>query len=206
MTFRSCTKWAAIILAALAGLSLTLAVWSLGRGDRALSWPIQLVNKFTLQRQFDVWRNARYRISVYCSGSAEREHVRKVLQGGNLVRVELAENGTAVPLDYFPEPLFRPGIVSTAEWGNIVLGPDEVGQDIADFSGDPAKHYQVTCSTIRSVAELDQMYPKLVIALDPLEGKGDMFSNLFLLVATAAAAILALVASVIYVAIDKRRA
>jgi len=143
---------------------------------------------------------------VYSSSSAEQEHLEKLLQGGNLVRVELTESGTAVPLDYFPEPLFRPDITSTDEWGNIVIGPDEVGQDIADFSGDPAKHYHVMCRTIRSVPELGQMHPRLVIALDPLEGKVEMVSNLFLLIATAAAAILALLASLIYVALHKRRA
>jgi hypothetical protein len=178
----------------------------MGRGERTISWPIQIVSNFTLQQQFRVWRSARYRVSVYCSGSAAREHLEKLLQGGNLVRVEVTESGTAVPLDYFPEPLFRPGIVSTDELGNIVLGPDEVGQDIADFSGDPAKHYRVMCSTIRPVPKLDEMNPKLVIALDPLEGKSEMVSNLFLLVATAAAAILALVASLIYVALHERRA
>src|SRR2546430_14652678 len=134
MTFRTCTKWMAIILAAIAGLLLTTAVWRIGRGSPVLSWPIRLVSDFGLQREFRVSRKANYRISVYCSPLAEQEHLRKLLQGGNLVRVALAENGTAVSLDYFPEPLFRPGIVSTAEWGNVVLGPYEAGQEIADFA------------------------------------------------------------------------
>jgi len=203
-TFQACTKWTAIVLAILAGLLLAIAVWGIGRGNRALSWPIRLVNNFTLQRQFHVWRKAHYRISVYCSSSAEQERLRKLLQGGNLVQVRLAGNGTEVSLDYFPEPLFRPGIVSTAEWGNIVLRPDEAGQDIADFSGDPATYYQITCSTIRSVPQLDQMNPKLTIALDPLELKSDMGLNILLFLATAVSAILALVASVVYVSISQR--
>jgi hypothetical protein len=107
-------------------------------------------------------------------------------------------------LDHIPEPRFRPGIVSTDEFGNIVLGPREVGQEIAVFTGNPREQYEITCSTIRSAPELDKMSPKPTIALDPLEVEGDMVSNFVLLVATAALAALALVAAVIYISIPKK--
>ncbi len=204
MMFRTCTKWLAIVLAATAGLLLTTVVWRIGYGSPLLSWPIRLVSDFRLEQEFNVWRKASYRISVQCSPLAEQEHLRKLLQGGNLVQLALVENGTAVSLDYFPEPVFRPGIVSTAEWGNIVLGPGEAGQDIADFAGDPRKHYRITCSAIRFVPELDQMHPRLIIALDPLEEKGDMVLNLFLVLATAALLLLALIAAVIHIVVQKR--
>jgi hypothetical protein len=205
MTFRTCTKWTAYVFAALAGLLIISSVWIIQRSERVLSWPIRLSTNFRLQEQFRVWRKADYRISVYCSVAAEQEHLVKLLQGGNLVQVAITENGTAVSLHFFPEPLFRPGIVSTDELGNVVLGGGEVGQDIADFAGDPAKHYTLICSTIRSVPELDQMHPRLNIALDPLEGKSDMGLILLLWLCAALSVILALVASVMYVAVRKRR-
>ncbi len=194
-------KWTAVVFGALTALMLATTAWSIGRGDRTLAWPIQLRDNYRLQRQFHIWRNGRYRISVYCSSSPEQERLKKLLQGGNLVKVDLKENGIAVLLDYFPEPLFRPGIVSTAEWGNIVLGPNEVGQDIADFSGDPSKQYEITCSTIRSVPALDEMYPKLVIRLDPPELQRDLEVNLSLQLGIVVSAVFALVASIIYVSI-----
>ena len=206
MTFRTCTKWMAYVFALLVPFSIISSGWVMWRSDRVLSWPIQLSTDFKLQQEFHVWRKADYRISVYCSVLAEQQHLIKLLQGGNLVQVALAENQVPVSLDYFPEPVFRPGIVSTDELGNIVLGGDKVGQDIADFAGDPAKHYTITCSTIRSAPELDQMHPKLTIALDPLERKNDMGLILLLWFAACASAIAALVSAVIYVAIRKRRA
>jgi hypothetical protein len=204
MTFRTYTKWTAYVFAAVAGSLIISSVWIVSRSNRVLSWPIRLSTDFGLQQEFRVWRKARYRISIYCSASAEREDLEKLLQGGNLVQVALKEDGTAVSLDFFPEPVFRPGIVSTDEIGNVVLGGDEVGQDIADFAGDPAKHYRVTSTTIRSVPELDQMHPRLNIALDPLEGKSDMVLILLLCLSTVLSAVLALVASVIYVATRKK--
>ncbi len=206
MTFRTFTKWTAYVFGLLVPLSIISSGWVIWRSNRVLSWPIQLSTDFKLQQEFHVWRKAHYRISVYCSALAEQQHLKTLLQGGNLVQVALAENQAAVSLDYFAEPVFRPGIVSTAEWGNIVLGGDKVGQDMADFSGDPAKHYIITCSTIRSAPELDQMHPKLTIALDPLEGESDMVLNLLLWCAAAVSAIVALVSAGIYVAIGKRRA
>jgi hypothetical protein len=207
MTFRTCTKWLAYAFALLVPLSIISSGWVMWRSNRVLFWPIQLSTDFKLQQEFHVWRKANYRISVYCSALAEQQqHLKKLLQGGNLVQVALAENQIPVSLDYFPEPVFRPGIVSTDEWGNIVSGGDKVGQDIAAFAGDPAKHYTITSSTIRSAPELDQMHPKLTIALDPLEGKSDMGLILLLWFAAAASATLALVFAVIYVAIRKRRA
>ena len=205
MTFRTCTKWTAYIFGVLAALSIISSAWVTWRSNRVLWWPIHLSTDFRLQQEFRVWRKADYRISVYCSASADQEYLEKLLQGGNLVQIAVAENGTAVSLSLFSEPRFRPGIVSTDEFGNIVLGGNQVGQDIADFAGDPAKHYTITCSGIRSTPELDQMHPKLTIALDPLEGKSDMGLTLLLWLAAAASAIVALVAAIIYVSIRKKQ-
>ena len=205
MTFRTCTKWTAYVFAALAGLLFVSSVWIIHRSDRVLSWPIRLSADFRLQERVRVWRKADYRISVYCSPPAGQEHVEKLLQGGNLVQVAITESGTAVPLHFFPEPLFRPGIVSTDELGNIVMGKEEVGQDIADFTGDPAKDYTVICSTTRSVPEIDQMHPRLTIALDPLERKSDMGLIILLWISGAVSVIIALIAAVMYVAVRKRR-
>ena len=204
MTFRTCTKWTAYVFAILTAFSIVSSAWVIWRSNRVRSWPIRLSTDFRLQQEFHVWRKATYRISVYCFASADQEYLKKLLQGGNLVQIALAENGTAVSLYLFPEPRFRPGIVSTDEFGNIVLRGDEVGQDIADFTGDPAKHYTITCSGIRSAPELDQMHPKLAIALDPLEGKSDMGLIGLLWVAAAACGIVALVAAIMYVLIRKK--
>jgi hypothetical protein len=93
------------------------------------------------------------------------------------------------------------------KWLAIILAATAgFGQDIADFAGDPTRRYHITCSTIRFVPELDQMHPRLIVALDPLDGKGDMVLNLFLLLATAALLLLALISPVIHIVISKRRA
>jgi hypothetical protein len=205
MTFRTCTKWTAYVFGVLAALSIISSAWAIWQSNRVLSWPIHFSSDFRLQQDFRVWRKADYRISVYCFASADQEHLKKLLQGGNLVQITLGENGSAVSLYLFPEPRFRPGIVSTDEFGNIVLGGDKVGQDIADFAGDPAKYYTITCSAIRSAPELDQMHPKLTIALDPLEGKSDMGLILLLWLAAAVSAIVALVAAIIYASIRKKQ-
>jgi hypothetical protein len=136
MTPRRTRKWLAIVFALVALLLVVAATW-LGRSARVLEMPIRLTPEFRVQSAFRVWRKADYRISVYCSSPAEKEHFRKLLQGGNLVQITVSGNGDAVLLHLFPEPLFRPGIVSTDEWGNIVFGQNEAGQDIADFAADP---------------------------------------------------------------------
>lgn len=198
-------KRIAYVFGVLTAVSIICSVWVIWRSNRVLSWPIHLSTDFKLQQHFRVWRKADYRISVYCLGSADQAHLRKLLEGGNLIQITLAENGTSVSLHLFPEPRFRPGIVSTDEFGNIVLRGHKVGQDMADFAGDPAKHYTITCSVIRSAPELDQMHPKLTIALDPLASKSDMGLILLLWLAAGASAIVALVATIIYVSIRKKR-
>ena len=102
MRFRTYTKWTAYVFAAVAGSLIISSVWIVSRSNRVLSWPIRLSTDFGLQQEFRVWRKARYRISIYCSASAEREDLEKLLQGGNLVQVALKEDGTAVSLDFFP--------------------------------------------------------------------------------------------------------
>jgi hypothetical protein len=128
-----------------------------------LAVPIRLTSGFQSQITFRVVRKADYRISVFCSSSADKEYLRKLLLGGNLVSIAITRNGHGVPLNIFREPLFRPGIVSTAEWGNLIFGLEEVGQEIAEFAGRPGGRYQMTCKVIRPVKELDQMHPRCAL-------------------------------------------
>ena len=83
-------------------------------------------------------------------------------------------------LHSFPEPVFRPGVVSTAEFGNLGFAQDWISQDIADFTGDPGKLYTITCSVIRPVAKLSSTRPTLIVGLDPLEIEGRAFGSLLL--------------------------
>jgi hypothetical protein len=179
------------------------ATW-LARSARVVEAPIRLSSGFQIESAFRVPRKADYRISVYCSSGAEKDHLRKLLQGGNLVQIMVSGNGDAVPLHLFPEPLFRPGIVSTAEWGNIVFGRDEAGQDIADFAGDPAQHYQITCLVLRPVVELDRMHPVLRVELDPLFLKGDLMLICLFYALAVVCAVVALAAAIHYFAARER--
>jgi hypothetical protein len=108
------------------------------------------------------------------------EKLKNILQGGNLISVSLQEERTPVELHYFPEPVFRPSVVSTAEFGNLGFAQDWISQDIADFTGDPSKLYTITCSVIRPVAELSSTRPTLIVGLDPLEIEGRAFGSLLL--------------------------
>ena len=173
MTSGQGRKWLALTFALLAALLVATATW-LAYSARVLETPIRLTPDFRIESAFRVPRKADYRISIYCSSSLAKERLRQLLQGGNLVQIAVLRDGSPVPLHLFPEPLFRRGIVSTAEWGNIVFGQNEAGQDIADFAGSPAQHYKITCSVIRAVAELDQMHPVLRVELDPRFFNGDL--------------------------------
>lgn len=174
------------------------------RRGRVLKEPIRLTSGFRLESAFRVPRKADYRISVYCSSPAEKTYLRKLLQGGNLIKVAVTAEGASVPLYLFPEPLFRPGIVSTAEWGNIVFGQNEAGQEIADFAGDPALHYRINCSVLRAVPELDQMHPRIRIELAPLDFKGDLLLSGLLIALSIASAAVALSGVIAYFIIQRR--
>ncbi len=199
MASRRTRKCLSIAFALVALLLAAAATW-LGRSAHVLKIQIRLTPDFRVQSGFRVWRKADYRISVYCSSPAKKEHLRKLLQGGNLVQIAVSRNGDAVRLHLFPEPLFRPGVVSTDEWGNIVLGQNEAGQDIADFAGDPAQHYEITCSVVRPVVELDQMNPVLRIDLDPLFFKGDLMLICLFYALAAVSAVIAIAAASHYFA------
>jgi len=199
MASRRTRKWLAIAFALVALLLVSVATWLI-RSARVLETPIRLAPDFRVQSAFRVWRKADYRISVYCSSPAQKEHLRKLLQGGNLVQITVSRNGHAVPLHLFHEPLFRPGIVSTDEWGNIVFGQNEAGQEIADFAVDFAQGYEVTCSVVRPVAELDQMHPVLRIELDLLFFKGDLMLICLFYALAAVSAVIAIAAASDYFA------
>jgi hypothetical protein len=194
MASRRTRKWLAIAFALVALLLVAAATW-LGCSARVLETPIRLTPGFRVQSAFRVWRKADYRISVYCSSLAQKEYLRKLLQGGNLVQITVSRNGDAVPLHLFPEPLFRPGIVSTDEWGNIVFGQNEAGQEIADLAGDFAQRYEITCSIVRPVAVLDQMHPVLRIEPDPLFFKGDLMLICLFYALAAVSAVIAIAAA-----------
>lgn len=70
---------------------------------------------------------------------------------------------------YLPEPVFRPGIVSSEEFGNLGFAEDWISQDIAEFTGDPSKIYTITCSVIRAIEELNATRPTLLVGLGPIE-------------------------------------
>ena len=100
-------KKAAILFAVVALLFVAPATW-LVRSARVLEIPIRLTPNFKVESTFRVWRKADYRIAVYCSSPLEKEQLRKLLQGGNLVQITVSANGDSVVLHLFPEPVFRP--------------------------------------------------------------------------------------------------
>ena len=199
MTARQKRMWIGSASGLLTIVFILTAMW-IDRCGRGVSWPIRLTSEFRSQFGFQLPRKATYRVSVYCSSAAEKEYLRKLLEGGNLVKIAITGNGSPVALHFFAEPMFRPGGFSTAQWGNIVFGPNETGQDLAVFDGDPAVKYLITCSVIRPVAELDQMQPRLVVRLDPLELKGDLMLIGLLYPLAFVSGVIALVASIYYVA------
>jgi hypothetical protein len=203
MARRQKCKHIALISITVCVLLAATAVY-IDRRARVLNVPIRLTSGFRVESVFRVPRKADYRISVYCSSSADKSYLRKLLQGGNLIKVVVRGDGVLVPLYLFPEPLFRPGIVSTAEWGNIVFGQKEAGQDIADFTGDPATHYRISSSVIRPVPELDQMHPTVRVELDPLDLKGDLMLVALLAALSIASAAIALAATIACVIIRSR--
>jgi hypothetical protein len=200
MTIRQRRKWIAAVFGLLSALLVAAAIW-IDRRGLVLTAPIRLTSDFRLQSAFEVPRKAYYRVSVYCSRAAETRRLKELLQGGNLVEIALAANGGAVPLHLFPEPVFRPFSLSTAEdLDNIVVGRNGAGQDIAGFAGDPSKAYQITCSIIRPVAELDQMNPRLLVALDPLPLEAEMMLSALLVSLAIGTTVVAVVATIYYFA------
>jgi len=185
---------------------LGLAAFWLNYSAHLLAVPIRLTPGFQSQVAFRVPRAADYRVSVFCSSSAGKEYLRKLLLGGNLVAIRMTRNGDAVPLHLFAEPLFRPGIVSTAEWGNLVFSTDGAGQEIADFSGSFGGRYEITCKVIRPVPELDQMRPQLRVELDPLFFKGDLILMSSFIVLSMGAALTALASMSSYLAERRNKA
>jgi hypothetical protein len=83
-------------------------------------------------------------------------------------------------------------------FGKIVFGRNEAGQDIAAFAADPTKAYQITCPTIRPVAEPDQMNPRLLVALDPLPLEADMMLSALLISLAIGTTVVAVVPAIYY--------
>lgn len=156
-----------------------------GPAQEALVTPINLQPRFSLTRTFRVPSKASYNIELRCARSLPFEKLKKLLQGGNVVSISLLEDRAPVALYPYPEPVFRPGIVSTAEDGNLGFARDWISQDIASFHGDPNKLYTITCSVIRPVEELSSTHPTLIVQLAPIEIESGAF-GIFLLYATAA--------------------
>ena len=172
-------KWPAIVCVAI-GCVLVGAIFWIGRSQEALSSPVELRQGFSLTRTFRVRAEAAYRIEIRCSRTMPFESLKKVLQGGNLISINLQEDRTPVQLRYFQEPVFRPGIVSTDEFGNLGFAQDWISQDIAGFTGHPNKLYTITCSVLRPVEEPASTHPTLIVGLDPLEIEGRAFGSLLL--------------------------
>lgn len=99
------------------------------------------------------------------------ENLKNILRGGNLLSISLLENGIPMPMYYFPNPVWRPGIISSLnEDGNLGFAGGWISQDMADFHGDPKKLYTIECSVIRPIDELRSTHPILIVGLDRLEG------------------------------------
>src|SRR4051812_320405 len=111
------------------------------------------------------------------------ERLHKILQGGNCFKVDLTERGAPVKMYRFSEPVFRPGIVSTDEDGNLGFAEDSISQDVGVFTGYPKKAYTITCSVIRPVDELVSTHPTLIIGLDPLEVEGRVIGSFIMFAA-----------------------
>jgi len=196
-------KWITIACLTI-GCILVAAVFWVGRGQEPLSCAVDLRPDFSVTRTFRVSAEAEYRIEIRCSRNMGFAKLKKILQGGNLISISLAEDGTPVRLRFFPEPVFRPGVVSTAEFGNLSFAQDWISQDIADFTGHPKNNYTITCSVIRPVPELESTHPRLVIGLDPLEVEGRAFGSLLLFAAALLCFILAAVFGTVFFYVRRR--
>ncbi len=128
------------------------------------------------------------------------EQLKKQLRDGNLIEVKLLQDGAPVELSYFPNPPFRPGIISSLnEDGNLGFAGDYISQDIADFAGHPKNLYTITCTVIRPLEQLNTTHPTLVVSLDPLElVSGAVESAVFLAVALLCGLLSLIFASVFY--------
>jgi hypothetical protein len=204
MKSRVWTKWVAIFFLAVVFALVGAAFW-VGRTQDAFSFPVQLRSRVSVTREFRVSAKAQYRIEIRCSRSMPFERLRKLLQGGNLVKIDLLQNGAPVYMSYFAEPQFRPGIVSTAEDGNLGFAQDWISQDIADFTGDPKNFYTITCSVIRPIEELTATHPTLFVALDPLEVEGRAVGTALLLAAALVCGLLSLIFGLVSLYLRRRR-
>jgi hypothetical protein len=194
-----------IAIACLAiGCILVASLFWVGRGQEPLSCAVDLRPDFSVTRTFRVSADAEYRIQIRCSRNIAFEKLKTILQGGNLISISLAEDGTPAQLRYFPEPVFRPGVVSTAEFGNLGFAQDWISQDIGDFTGHHARTYTITCSVIRPVDELRSTRPTLIVGLDPLEVKGRAFGGLLLFAAALLCFILSAVFATVFFRVRRR--
>jgi hypothetical protein len=196
-------KWITIACLAI-GCILVATVFWVGRGQEPLSCAVDLRPDFSITRTFRVSAEAEYRIEIRCSRTIAFEKLKKILQGGNLISISLAEDGARVQFRPFPEPVFRPGVVSTAEFGNLGFAQDWISQDIADFTGHHAKTYTITCSVIRPVDELRSTRPTLIVGLDPLEVEGRAFGSLLLFAAALLCFILSAVFATVFFRVRRR--
>jgi hypothetical protein len=177
-------KRIAIACLALGGSLIIAAVFWIRGSQEALKSPVELRPGFSLTRTFRVPNKARYRIEIeYSRSSMPFERLHKILQGGNCFKVDLTERAAPVKMYRFSEPVFRPGIVSTDEDGNLGFAEDSISQDIGVFTGYPKKAYTITCSVIRPVDELVSTHPTLIVGLDPLEAEGRAIDSFVLFAA-----------------------
>jgi hypothetical protein len=173
-------------------------VWLAFQSRDALAIPIPLQSGFSTLQEFHVRSKAQYRIELRCSRTMPFEQLKHALQGGNLIAVTMSENGAPIQLRYLAEPRFRPGIVSTDEFGNLGFAQAWISQDVAVFAGDPQRLYKLSCSVVRPVAELTITSPTLIVALDPLEVEGGAVATFLLLIVAVLFGIVSLVLWVIH--------
>jgi hypothetical protein len=188
---------ATLVLSAIGILLFASALWT-GRGAKVFSWPIRPLSGFTITRDFRVSSKGNYTIEARCSRSIPFDQMKGLLQAGNLVEIKVTADGTAVALHYLPQPRFQAGVDSSAEWGNLNFAQDSIGQDIAYFSADPKKRYTITCTVVRTVDELNETNPTLLVWMNPLEANGGLLRTALLMLAAAASGILAVVFAIIY--------
>jgi hypothetical protein len=126
-------------------------------------------------------------LELRCSRTIPFEQLKQVLQGGNLVSIDMRESDAPTQLRYFPGQ--SPALGFAREW---------ISQDLAVFAGHPALPYTLNCFVVRPISELAVTDPTLIVALDPLEMEGGALATSLLLLAAVVFGIVSLVLFVLY--------
>ena len=196
MRAQSLTKWLAVGFFALTAVIVGALIW-LASVHKVLSWPVELKSGVSFQRQFRVSATANYLIEIRFARSLEFERMKKLLDGGYVITIELLENGAPARIDHFPGY-----VLPSAQAPNLGFAKTWISQDIAVFKGDPGSVYTLNCTVIRPVEELNRTHPTLFVTLAPLEVLSRAVGNTLLL---GAALICGLLSAVFWAVFFKSR-